>query len=279
MRKNNFMRFKKAASISVSTLFIASVVSAQSDVWSGLARSQFDSDALTLRIPCAVVKDQNGNALSGLAPAYALNFLLSNTEPGNERFQLVDPIAEFTEIPDSCLDTLTVSNDLSSATYTSNSIEIDSDAAVYRDRFYTLELRANLLTVGPIEFSVATVSSRDYRRPNYNGETYLAFVGPSPFSTQFVFDDDFLQQAKNAWTAGLVVYEAGRIQNDCYYDDPSNLLEVIEVVGTNVRKRLKPTVTQADNGKEFYAVCTAFNLDINRLEKSVQVYAWTVAIY
>ncbi|MBS25208.1 MAG: hypothetical protein CMQ28_06165 [Gammaproteobacteria bacterium] len=90
------MRFKKAASISVSTLFIASVVSAQSDVWSGLARSQFDSDALTLRIPCAVVKDQNGNALSGLAPAYALNFLLSNTEPGNERFQLVEPIAEFT---------------------------------------------------------------------------------------------------------------------------------------------------------------------------------------
>lgn len=279
MRKNNFMRFKKAASISVSTLLIASVVSAQSDVWSGLARSQFDSDALTLRIPCAVVKDQNGNALSGLAPAYALNFLLSNTEPGNERFQLVEPIAEFTEIPDSCLDTLTVSNDLSSATYTSNSIEIDSDAAVYRDRFYTLELQANLLTDGPIEFSVATVSSRDYRRPNYNGETYLAFVGPSPFSTQFVFDDDFLQQAKNAWTAGLVVYEAGRIQNDCYYDDPSNLLEVIEVVGTNVRKRLKPTVTQADNGKEFYAVCTAFNLDINRLEKSVQVYAWTVAIY
>ena len=279
MRKNNFMRFKKAASISVSTLFIASVVSAQSDVWSGLARSQFDSDALTLRIPCAVVKDQNGNALSGLAPAYALNFLLSNTEPGNERFQLVEPIAEFTEIPDSCLDTLTVSNDLSSATYTSNSIEIDSDAAAYRDRFYTLELQANLLTDGPIEFSVATVSSRDYRRPNYNGETYLAFVGPSPFSTQFVFDDDFLQQAKNAWTAGLVVYEAGRIQNDCYYDDPSNLLEVIEVVGTNVRKRLKPTVTQADNGKEFYAVCTAFNLDINRLEKSVQVYAWTVAIY
>ena len=279
MRKNNFMRFKKAASISASTLFIASVVNAQSDVWSGLARSQFDSDALTLRIPCAVVKDQNGNALSGLAPAYALNFLLSNTEPGNERFQLVEPIAEFTEIPDSCLDTLTVSNDLSSATYTSNSIEIDSDAAAYRDRFYTLELQANLLTDGPIEFSVTTVSSRDYRRPNYNGETYLAFVGPSPFSTQFVFDDDFLQQAKNAWTAGLVVYEAGRIQNDCYYDDPSNLLEVIEVVGTNVRKRLKPTVTQADNGKEFYAVCTAFNLDINRLEKSVQVYAWTVAIY
>ena len=37
--------------------------------------------------------------------------------------------------------------------------------------------------------------------------------------------------------------------------------------------------TAADNGKEFYAVCTAFNLDINRLEKSVQVYAWTVYIY
>ena len=75
------------------------------------------------------------------------------------------------------------------------------------------------------------------------------------------------------------MYEAGRVQNDCYFDDPSNLLEVIEVVGTNVRKRLKPAVTAADNGKEFYAVCTAFNLDINRLEKSVQVYAWTVYIY
>ena len=276
---NKSMRFIKAASISAGTLLIASVVSAQSDIWSGLARSQFDSDASTLRIPCAVLKDQNGNALPDLAPAYALNFLLSNTEPGNERFQLVEPIAEFTEIPDSCLDTLTVSSDLSSATYTSNSIEIDSDAAAFRDRFYALELQANLLMEGPVEFSVVTVSSRDYRRPNYNGETYLAFVGPPPYTTQFVFDDDLLQQAKNVWNAGLVVYEAGRVQNDCYFDDPSNLLEVIEVVGTNVRKRLKPAVTAADNGKEFYAVCTAFNLDINRLEKSVQVYAWTVYIY
>ena len=265
-------------SISLATTFFSSIVIAQSDVWSGLARSQFDSAALTLRIPCVAVEDESGDPVTGLAPAYALNLLLSSDEPGNERFRLVEPIAEFTEIPESCLDTLTVSNDASSATYSTSSTEIDTDAAAFADRFYTLELQANLLLDGPVEFSLVNAESRDYSRPIFVGETFIAFLGPPPFNAEFIFDDDFLDEAMNAWNSGLVVFEPGQVENNCFFDDPDDLLEVIEVVGTNVRYRLKSTVTSADNNKEVYLVCTAFNHDINRLEREVQIYARSLTL-
>ncbi|MBM87336.1 MAG: hypothetical protein CMQ41_03075 [Gammaproteobacteria bacterium] len=269
---------KATASIILYAALYSSTTVAQSNVWTGLTRSQFDTPALTLRIPCATLKDANGNALLDFAPAYALNLLLSSDEPGQERFRLVEPMAELLQVPDSCLDTLTVSNDLSTATYTTSSAEIDSDAAVYRDRFYTLELEANLLQ-SPIEFSVVEASGRDYRKPIYTGEKYLAFIGPPPFTTQFIFDDDFLTEAFKAWAEGLAVFEPGRVETKCFFNDPDNLLEVFEVVGTNTRYKLKPSVTAADNGKEIYTVCTAFNHDINRLEKYTQIYTWTIAIY
>ena len=260
----------------LATLFTSTISVAQSDVWSGLARSQFDSEALTLRIPCAVLEDESGNALSGLAPAYALNLLLSNTSPGNETFRLVEPIEAFSEIPESCLDTLTVSNDQSTATYSTSSTEIDVDAAANADRFYTLVLEANLLSEGPVEFSVVSASSREYRKPIYTGETFVGFIGPSPFTRDFIFDDEFLGGVMVTWLEGLLVFEPGRIENNCFYDDPNNLLEVFETVGTNVRYRLKSSVTSDQNGLNIYATCTAFNLDINRLERSLDFFTWTI---
>ena len=265
-------------SLSLATTLFSSFAIAQTDVWSGLARSQFDSAALTLRIPCVVVEDESGNAVADLAPAYSLNLLLSSDEPGNERFRLVEPIAEFTAIPESCLDTLTVSNDATTATYTTSSTEIDTDAAVFADRFYTLELQTNLLLDGPIEFSIVSAESRDYRRPIFVGETFIAFVGPPPFNAEFIFDDNFLDQAMNAWNADLVVFEPGQVETNCFFDDPDEILEVVEVIGTNVRYRLKSTLTSADNNKEIAAICTAFNHDINRLEREVPIYTWSLFI-
>lgn len=274
MKKVNQLR--TALSFGLSSFLISTVSHGQDDVWNGLARSQFDSSALTLRVPCAVVEDENGNAVPGLAPAYALNLLLSNAEPGSERLQLVEPIAEYAEIPESCLDTLTVSSDSTTATFATTSTELDSEAAAFLDRFYTLELQANLLAEGPIEFSIVSAESRDYRRPIFTGETFFGFIGISPFTTDFIFDDEFLDGVMNSWQQGLVVFEAGRLEIDCFFDDPNGLLELVEVVGTNERFRVKPTVTAADNGKNLYASCTAFNHDINRLENTLQFFTWTV---
>ncbi len=267
---------KNLLNATLASLFASTVSFAQSDVWSGLARSQFDSDALTLRIPCAVLQDEDGNPLQGLAPAYALNLLLSNTNPGSESFRLVEPIEAFNEVPESCLDTLTVSNNQSTATYTTSSTEIDVDATANADRFYTLELEANLLTDGPVEFSVVSASSREYRKPIFTGETFVGFIGPSPFTRDFIFDDEFLGGVMVTWLEKLVVFEPGRIDNNCFYDDPNNLLEVFETVGSNVRYRLKSSVTSDQNGLNIYASCTAFNLDINRLERSLDFFTWTI---
>ena len=263
-------------SIVLAATFSTSAVNAQNNVWGDLARAQFDTTTATLRIPCAVLKDESGNAMPGLAPAYALNLLLSSSEPGSERFRLVDPIAAFAEIPESCLDTITVLNDATTATFITNSTEIDTDAAVFTDRFYTLELQADLLADGPVEFSVVSAESRLYRKPTFYGETFIGFIGPSPFNARFVYDDAFLGAAWDAMQDGLVVFEPGRVVIDCFYEDPNNLLEVFEQLGTNSRSILKPTVTAADNGKQVFTTCTAFNRDINRLERTIQIYTWTV---
>lgn len=61
-----------------------SQLNAQENVWGGLARSQFDSAALTLRIPCVVLEDEIGNSLPGFSPAFALNLqLVSDDEDNN----------------------------------------------------------------------------------------------------------------------------------------------------------------------------------------------------
>lgn len=275
---NKVTQLRTALSFGLSSFLIAPISHGQEDVWSGLARSQFDSTTLTLRVPCAVVEDESGNAVPGLAPAYALNFLLSNAEPGSERLQLVAPTLEFSEIPESCLDTLTVSNDSTTATFTTSSTEVDTEAAAFLDRFYTLELQANLLSEGPVEFSIVNAESRDYRRPLYSGETFFGFIGISPFTTDFIFDDDFLDGVMNSWQEGLVVFEPGQLEINCFFDDPNELLELVEIVGSNERYRVKPSVTAADNGKNLYASCTAFNHDINRLENTLQFFTWTVSL-
>ncbi|MDA1369479.1 MAG: hypothetical protein O2971_01790 [Proteobacteria bacterium] len=267
---------KKFSCVGLAASLYSFLVFAQDDVWSGLARSQFDSTAATLRVPCAIVEDESGSAVPGLAPAYALNLFLASLEAGNERFQLVDPITAYTEVPASCLDTLIVSNAGTTATYTTSSTEIDIDAAVFADRFYTLELQANLLTDGPVEFSVVNVTSRLYRKPSFVGETFLATIGPPPFNTQFIYDDGFLGQALVAMNQGLVVFEPGRVRVDCFFEDPNSLLEVFEVIGSNVRHKLKSTVTSADNNKEIRTRCTVFNLDINRLDRDIQIYTWFI---
>lgn len=263
---------KLVFSIVLAAIFSASAVNA----WGDLARAQFDSTTATLRIPCAVIEDESGNTVPGLAPAYAINLLLSSTEPGSERFRLVDPIAAFAEIPESCLDTITVLDDATTATFTTSSTEIDTDAAAFADRFYTLELHADLLADGPVEFSVVSAESRLYRKPTFYGETFIGFIGPPPFDAKFIYDDAFLGAAWDAMQEGLIVFEPGRVVIDCFYEDPNNLLEVYELIGTNVRSMLKSTVTSADNGKQIFTTCTAFNRDINRLERSIQLYTWTV---
>jgi hypothetical protein len=74
----------------------------------------------------------------------------------------------------------------------------------------------------------------------------------------------------------LLVFEPSRIVIDCFYFDPDGLLEVMEVIGTNVRYRLKASVNVIDNGKRFSVHCTVFNRDLNRLDLTVPVLDWVV---
>jgi len=73
-----------------------------------------------------------------------------------------------------------------------------------------------------------------------------------------------------------VVYEPGRIVFNCFYSDPNNLLEVVDVVGNNTRYRLKSSVGTADYGKTFSVNCTIFNQDLNRLEDTVPIFTWFI---
>lgn len=252
------------------------IVSAQDDVWSGLARTQFDSAAATLRIPCAVLEDENGNSIPGFAPAYALNLLLVSTEINNEMFRLVDPIQAFEEIPDSCLDTLTVPTGGSTATYTTTSAEIDTRAAAFIDEFYSLELQADLSGVGadPVDFSVVVAERRDYSRPFYNTDTIEGYPPSSPFNLEFIWDDDAIDAALASVNENLVVFESGRIDIECFFSDPDEVLEELEVVGTNVRYRLKSSLSSADNSKSFSVNCTVFNPAINRLDDTITWFVW-----
>ena len=267
---------KKLVYITLCVLLPTPMANAQPDVWSGLARTQFDSAASTLRIPCAVLEDENRNSIPGFAPAYALNLLLLSAEPDNEVFRLVNPIQTFEEIPESCLDTVTVSSSGSIATYTTSSTEIDVDAAANAETFYTLELQANLSAPGPLEFSVLSADSRNYRRPFYDAEIPQGFPPNQPFTLDFIYDDAILEGSLNAMNQNLQVFEPGRIAIECFYFDPNELLELVEVVGANERYRLKASVNVLDNGIRFSVHCTVFNRDLNRLDLTVPVLDWVI---
>ncbi len=267
---------KKFVYVPFCMLLLTPIASAQLDVWSGLARAQFDSPASTLRIPCAVLEDENRNSVPGFAPAYALNLLLLSAEPDSERFRLVDPIKTFEQIPESCLDTVTVPSSGSIATYTTSSAEIDVDAAANADTFYTLELQADLSAPGTLEFSVLSADSRSYRRPFYDAEIPQGFPPNQPFNLDFIYDDAFIEGSLYEMNQNLLVFEPSRIVIDCFYFDPDGLLEVMEVIGTNVRYRLKASVNVIDNGKRFSVHCTVFNRDLNRLDLTVPVLDWVI---
>ena len=253
-------------------------LNAQENIWSGLARSQFDSAALTLRIPCAAVEDEMGNSLPGFAPAFALNLLLVGDDEDNQLFRLVEPLQEFSEIPDSCLDTLEVSSDGSTVTYSTNSTEVDVDAAVFANRYYTLELQTNLGGQGPIDFSVLSAESRIYRAPRFIGETFLSFVPVAPFVTDFIYDEVLINSAVQQVHAGLLVYEPSTIDVSCFYFDPLGLLELVDVVSGNSRYRLNSSVTSADNNTSFTLRCTVFNRDLNRHVEEFDILSWFIQI-
>lgn len=257
--------------------FLASVASAQDDVWSDLARTRFDSAAMTLRVPCAVVVDEKGSSVPGLAPAYAFNLFLLSAEPGTEVFRLVDPIQAFEEIPDSCLDTLRIPTAGSTVIYTSSSTEVDADAAVFADKFYTLELQADLSAGGPVDFSVLSATSRNYTRPFYATDTTEAFPPLQPFNLAFIYDDTFIDFGLNSLNENLLVFEPGRLDFQCFYSDPDNLLEFVDVIGTNTRYRLSSSLSSADNGKTFTVDCSIFNRELNRLEDTIPVFRWFIS--
>ena len=269
------MHFKKRFGIFILLMFAVPVCNAQGNVWSGLMRTQYDSATSTLRIPCAVLKGEDGNSLPEFAPAYALNLFLLNAEIDNILFRLADSIQAFDVTPESCLDTLTLASDGSSVTYETMSAEIDSDAMANADRFYTLELQAEL-GGSAIDFSVVSAESRNYKRPFYDAEIMEGYPPLKPFYADYVYDDLYIDAGYSSLGENLVVYEPGRIVFNCFYSDPNNLLEVVEVVGNNTRYRLKSSVDMADYGKTFSVNCTVFNQDLNRLEDTVPIFTWFI---
>jgi len=253
-------------------------LNAEENVWSGLARSQFDSAALTLRIPCVVLEDEIGNSLPGFSPAFALNLLLISDDEDNQLLRLVEPLQEFAEVPASCLDTLKVSSDGTTATYSTNSTELDIDATVYANRYYTIELQANLEGQGPIDFSVLSAESRIYRAPMFRGDTLLIIIPAPPFVADFIYDDALIVSSVQKVYTDLAVYEPSTIDVSCSYFDPLGLLELVDVVNGNSRYRLKSTVTAANNNTSFSVRCSVFNRDLNRDVIDIDILSWFIQI-
>ena len=244
---------------------------AQSAVWDGLARTTFDIAASTLRIPCVVLKDGTGMAIPGFAPAFALNLQLVD-----DALRLVEPLQAFEEVPESCLDTLTVDGNV--ATYSTTSAESDSTSAENSNRFYTIELQATIPSDGPIDFSVLTAEDRLYIRPFYEGDSFTTLAGVGLYSREFVYNIDVINTALNVMLSGITVYEAGNLEIQCDFHDPQAVLEEVEGAGENTQFRLKSSLTAADNNKVFSINCTAFNRDINRLELTIPIVEWVVSL-
>ncbi len=244
---------------------------AQSDIFSGLARTTFDIAASTLRIPCAVLKDGTGSPIPGYAPAFGLNLLLVG-----DALRLVEPFQAYDTIPESCLDTLSVDGNL--ATYTTESAVSDSTAAENSNRFYTIEMQATINPDGPIDFAVLSAEDRLYIRPFYEGNNFFARAGIANYPREFVYDDVQINEALRFMFEGITVSEAGNLEIKCAFYDPQQLLEEIGSVGDNTQYRIKPSLTSADNDKVFSITCTAFNRDINRLELTVPIIEWYITL-
>ncbi|PCI81399.1 MAG: hypothetical protein COB20_01770 [SAR86 cluster bacterium] len=252
-------------------IFSAPSAFAQSAVWDGLARTTFDVAAATLRIPCVVLEDGTGMAIPGFAPAFALNLQLVG-----DALRLAEPIQAFAEIPESCLDTLVVDGNI--AIYSTESAESDSTSAENSNRFYTIELQATIPSDGPIDFAVLTAEDRLYIRPFYEGEIFATRAGIAPYPKEFVYENDLVDEALRRMLLGITVYQAGRLEIQCDFHDPLALLEVVGSVDDNTQYRIKPSLTAADNDKIFSINCTAFDLDINRLELTTPIVEWVISL-
>lgn len=251
--------------------FLAPSAFAQSDIWDGLARTTFDSAASTLRIPCAVLKDGTGMAIPGFAPAFALNLQLAG-----DALRLVEPTQALTEIPESCLDTLVIDGNI--AIYSTISAELDSVSAQNTNRFYTIELQANIPSDGPIDFAVLTADERLYIRPFYEGEIFTIRAGIAPYPIDFIYENDLVDESLRRMLLGINVRQAGVLDIQCDFQDPLGLLEVVGGVGDNTQYRLKPSLTAADNDKIFSIECTVFDRDINRHELTTSIVEWVISI-
>lgn len=249
--------------ITVLALFASSNLSAQaSDDWTGLRRSIWDTDDATLRVPCLRLVDSSGAQVAGLAPAFSINLVATaNT------LTLGSNLRALATVPASCLDLLTLSSDGSSAVYKTSSVQFDSDATLFRDTYFTLELQASL-TTNPINFSVVSASSRNYVRAGYQSDAVLNLITDK----QRIFDDVDLEILGQEIVRRLVVSEPGLYGAVCRYKDTlGGVIELIETVDGNARYRIKQSFTNADNGAIFFnGECDVYNRDLNLFETRLE---------
>jgi len=247
----------------VSTLCASVNLNAQtSDDWTNLRRSIWDTDDATLRVPCLRLVDASGAQVAGLAPAFSINLVAAA-----DTLTLGSNLRALAEVPASCLDLLTLSSDGGSAVYQTSSVQLDSDAALFRDTYFTLELQANL-TVNPISFSVTSASSRSYTRAGYQSDAVLNLITDK----LRIFDDADLDILGQEIVRRLVVSEPGIYGAVCRYKDTlGGVLELIETVDGNARYRLNQDFTNANNGAIFFnGECDVYNRDLNLFETRLE---------
>lgn len=249
--------------VAVLALFASSYLSAQaSDDWTNLRRSIWDTDDATLRVPCLRLVDTSGAQIPGLAPAFSINLVATA-----DTLTLGSNMRALSDVPASCLDLLTLSSDGSSAVYKSSSVQLDSDAAVFRDNYFTLELQASLAT-NPISFNVVSASSRNYVRAGYQSDAVLNLITDK----QRIFDDADLEILGQEIVGRLVVSEPGVYGAVCRYKDTlGGVIDLIETVDGNARYRLNQSFTNANNGTTFFnGECDVYNRDLNLFETRLE---------
>lgn len=220
----------------LTTLFMtfsAPAALAQFDNWDGLDRTSFNIPTFTLRVPCATLVDGTRSPIPGFAPAFALNLQLIG-----DILRLVEPIQALAEVPETCLDTLRVDGNV--ATYSTESAELDSNIVENSNRFYTIELQATIPTVVPIDFAVLNVQDRLYIRPAYEGEIFSIRAGIAPYLSDFVYENNSMDEALRNMLLGITVYQAGNLEIQCDYHDPLELLETIGSADGNTQYRIRP---------------------------------------
>lgn len=240
------------------------------DDWAGLRRSIYDTDDATLRIPCVRVTAAGASG-TGLAPAFSINLVSSGSS-----FVLGQNLRALSAIPSSCLDSLVLSSDGTSATYTTSSAQLDSDAALFRDNYFTIEMAANLSS-NPVSFSVVSASARTYTRAGYQSDALLNFITDK----QKIYDDSDLVPIGQEIVRRLVVSEPGVYDAVCrYVDVAGGVLELVETVEGNRRYRINQSLTSANNGSAFFnAECDVYNRDLNLFETRLErIATWVLSL-